>query len=329
MSVPATKANLVQLLELCLRVPLKNHFIFIRSKNEIMTRSMLSQCKSPFVRLARKGLHIFYEIKWGAWSLIALYFSIVSGVIVGLQYDYATPYYSSSSLDILIPFGYFFRSLHFYTSQFFFFFTCFHLIAVFDATEKYKQVEWVKLITTIPVIILLLFTGYILRGDSTGASAGMIADSIVQTIPLLGGVIDSILLSLESAGLRKVYIQHVAGLDIVLFVLLWKHLKKYRVKLSEHLPVMGLMLLFSVAIYAPMDPEKLGTTYIPGPWFFLGLQELLRYLNPFIVGVAVPLVLVGLLYLIQPVGKRYKRYLRLLLFFLFIYAILSVVADLR
>lgn len=294
-----------------------------------MTRSMLSQCKKMVTPLVRNGLHFFYDIKWGAWALIALYFSIGSGVIVGLQYDYSTPYYSSSSLDILIPFGYFFRSLHFYTSQFFFFFTCFHLVAVFSVTEKYKQVEWIKLITTIPVIILLLFTGYILRGDSTGASAGMIADSIVQTIPVFGGVIDSILLSLESAGLRKVYVQHVAGLDIVLFVLLWRHLRTYRVKLSEQLPLMGVMLLFSVVIYAPMDPEKLGTTYIAGPWFFLGLQELLRYLDPFIAGVVVPLALAGLLYLIQPRGQRYQHFLKLLLFSLAIYTILSIIAYLR
>lgn len=294
-----------------------------------MTRSMLSQCKKAVATSVQKGAVLFCDIKWGAWALVALYFSIISGVVVGLQYDYGTPYYSSSSLDIVIPFGFFFRSLHFYTSQFFFFFTCFHLIAVFAVTGKYKEVEWIKLTSSIPVIILLLFTGYILRGDSTGASAAMIADSIVNTIPVLGGVIDSILLSIDSAGLRKVYVQHLAGLDIILFVLLWRHLRTYRVKLRDYVPLMAVMVLFSVAIYAPMDPEKLGTTYIAGPWFFLGLQELLRYLNPFLAGVIVPLIFVILLYLIQPGRPYYSRFLRLLLFLLLIYTVLSVIAFLR
>ena len=89
------------------------------------------------------------------------------------------------------------------------------------------------------------------------------------------------------------------------------------------------MLLFSVAIYAPMDPEKLGTTYIAGPWFFLGLQELLRYLAPFIAGVVVPLCFVGLLYSIQPCHVNHMSYVRILIFSLIIYAGLSMVAYLR
>jgi len=294
-----------------------------------MIHSILSQCKKDLSRLTQYGVDAFHEVKWGAWSLIALYFSLVSGIIVALQYDYTTPYYSSSALDILIPYGYYFRSLHFYTSQFFFFFTCFHLVAIYEKTASYKLVEWLKLIGTIPVIILLLFTGYILRGDSTGASAGMIAESIVHTIPLFGGVVDSILLSLDNSGLRKVYVQHVVGLDVILFILLWSHLRKYRIKVSNYLHVCGLMFLFSLIITAPMDPEKLGTTYIAGPWFFLGLQELLRYFDPVIAGVLIPVAFVGLLFSIQPSHQNHKSFLRLLLVYLVIYAILTIAAYVR
>lgn len=235
-NAPAIRVNSIPRQVQYLKALPRDHSIFIRLKNETVFHSMLSLCK--------KGADVFHEIKWGAWALIALYFSIGSGVIVGLQYDYITPYYSSSSLDIVIPFGYYFRSLHFYTSQFFFFFTCFHLIAVFSKTDRYEKKEWLKLVTTIPVIILLLFTGYILRGDSTGSSAGFIADNIVRTIPFFSYLIDSVLLSLESSGLRKVYVQHVVGLDIVLFILLWRHLRVYRVRVLDHLYICIAMLLF-------------------------------------------------------------------------------------
>lgn len=290
---------------------------------------MLLRCKTAFYAICKYGYVGLTRVKLGAWALIALYLSLLSGVIVGLQYDYSTPFYSSSSLDILIPYGYYFRSLHFYSSQFFFLFTCLHLVAVYKKTEKYKKIEWFKLIATLPIIILLLFTGYILRGDSTGESAGMIAESIVHTIPVLGGVIDSILLSLDSSGLRKVYIQHVAGLDIILLGLLWTHLRFYRVKFTEYLPVCATILLFSIFCLAPMDPEKLGTIYISGPWFFLGLQELLRYMHPFLAGVVIPVFFVMVLFSIQPSKKSSVRNLWLLCISLTVYLVLSIVAFIR
>lgn len=290
---------------------------------------MLSQFKSLAITLLKIGYEYLSTVTFGAWGLIALYLSLLSGVVVGLQYDYATPFYSASSLDILIPYGFYFRSLHFYSSQFFFLFTCLHLVAVFRKTAGYKRLEWFKLIASLPIIILLLFTGYILRSDSTGTSAGMIAESIIHTIPILGGVLDSLLLSLDTSGLRKVYVQHVVGLDIILLALLWTHLRIYKIKITEHLPICAAMLLFSVAVWAPMDPEKLGTTYIAGPWFFLGLQELLRYFDPFVAGVLVPLFFMVVLFCIQPSKQKHKIYLRILFTFLFIYLGLSIIALLR
>ena len=108
------------------------------------------------------------DIKWGAWALTAFYLSLLSGIVVGLQYDYLNPSYSTAALDLLAPYGRFFRSLHFFSSQFFFFFSCFHLLAVYQKTIKYSTWEWLRLIGTLPLILLLLFTGYILRGDNTG-----------------------------------------------------------------------------------------------------------------------------------------------------------------
>ena len=53
------------------------------------------------------------DIKWGEWSLIALFISVLSGVLVAFQFNSATPLYSASSLDVLVPFGTSFRALHF------------------------------------------------------------------------------------------------------------------------------------------------------------------------------------------------------------------------
>ena len=118
-------------------------------------------------------------IKWGEWSLITLFISVLSGILVAFQYDPATPLYSTGSLDLLVPFGGYFRSLHFYSSQLFFLLTLIHLWAIFECADNYSRSQWIKLTATLPVALLLLFTGYVLRADSTGASAGLIAENII------------------------------------------------------------------------------------------------------------------------------------------------------
>jgi hypothetical protein len=116
-------------------------------------------------------------------------------------------------------------------------------------------------------------------------------------------LINDFLFAIQEHGMQRVYVTHVITLDILWLFLIWEHLRRYRIRFSDHLAVVGLVLIFSVVITAPMDPEKLGVTYISGPWFFLGLQELLRYLSPLIAGCIVPVTLILALLLTQ---KRYR-----------------------
>ncbi len=269
------------------------------------------------------------EWRWGAWALVSLYISLFSGIIVGLQYDYQTPFYSTSAIDLLVPYGRFFRSLHFYSSQFFFFFSSIHLIAIFKKTEKYNRREWIQLTATLPLILLLLFTGYILRADNTGSSAGTIAENIIQACPLIGASVNNLLFSITDTGLRKVYLHHVIVLDLVLLLCAWNHLRIYRLNGKDYSALIGSMLLFSVLVSAPIEPEHLGTRYISGPWFFLGLQELLRYLHPVLAGIVIPGLFLWALFGAHPASTRLRWTLSALGLGLCLYATLSVIAWIR
>ena len=226
--------------------------------------------------LLSKAIYSFRQIKWGSWSLISLYISLLSGIVIGIQYDPAEPYHSITSIDLLVPFGAFFRSLHFYSSQFFFLFTIAHFLAAHDETASYSQYRWLMLMSTFPVIIFLLFTGYVLRDDNTGFAAGMIAESILLNIPLIGSFLNTLLFSITEHGMQRVYLHHVISLDVLLLILAWDHLRRYRIKIRDNTALCFVTVLFCIFVAAPLEPEKLGTTYISGPWFFLGLQELLR-----------------------------------------------------
>lgn len=268
----------------------------------------------------------FSSVRWGDWSLISLYVSLISGIIVGIHYSPAEPFYSASALDILIPYGPFFRSLHFYSSQFFFLFAVAHFLAVFNQSQSYTARSYVLLILCFPCMLMLLFTGYVLRGDATGYSAGMIAEHILEAIPLFGSALNNMLFSISTHGMDRVYLHHVISFDLLFLFLAWDHLRRYRVMLADHLLFISILLLFSLLITAPIDPEQLGLLYITGPWFFLGLQELLRYFSPFFAGIVVPASLVlGLLFL----RKEFRWYRPLLIFICFwlgCYLLLTVLA---
>ena len=235
------------------------------------------------------------QIRWGEYSYVALAVSVLSGLILALQYDPATPFYSVSAIDALVPFGVFWRALHFYSSQFFFLLALCHFVFIYPLARNLNWKKWLYLTTSLPVALLLLFTGYVLRADATGESAGRIAENITLAIPLAGSWLNSLLFSIEADGLKRVYVNHLLGLGLVWGVLCWDHLRRYRLAWQQSAFFVLLMILTSVIFPAPMEPEKLGVFHISGPWFFLGLQELLHYIQPFWAGVVFPVVLLAAL----------------------------------
>ncbi len=265
-------------------------------------------------------------LRWGDWSLISLYISLISGIIVGIHYSPAEPFYSSSALDILVPYGGFFRSLHFYSSQFFFLFGVAHYLAVFNKSQNYTSKAYLYLILCFPCMLMLLFTGYVLRADATGYSAGMIAEHILEAIPLIGSGLNNMLFSISTHGMDRVYLHHVISFDLLFLFLAWDHLRRYRVFLTDHLLFISVLLFFSLIVAAPIDPDQLGLLYITGPWFFLGLQELLRYLSPFVAGVLVPISLVIALIFLRKGQRFFRPLLIFICSWLGLYLILTLLA---
>lgn len=264
--------------------------------------------------------------QWGAWSLVSLYVSLVSGILVGLHYDPAAPYYTATAIDLLIPYGQYFRSLHFYSSQFFFILAIIHLLTAFPSTDTYTRLQWTRLVLALPVMLLLLFTGYVLRADSTGTSAGAIAESILLTLPVVGSCLNNLLFAINEHGMQRVYITHVITLDLIWLALAWEHLRRYRIRFTDHLSTAGLVLVFSIFVVAPIDPERLGVTYISGPWFFLGLQELLRYLPPILAGFLFPAIFIAALIVAQKRYRFFSAVVLFLFFWLLAYVVLTAIA---
>ncbi len=268
------------------------------------------------------------NVKWGELCLVSLYVSVLSGVVVALQYDFATPFFSTSALDALVPFGEFWRSLHFYSSQLFFLLCFAHFLAILidKSYQKLSWGKWIPLIASLPVLLLLLFTGYVLRGDATGESAGIIAENICLSVPFFGPALNTLLFSIVEDGLKRVYANHLIGLGVVWGILCWDHVRKYRAHLKEHILFLSFTMLLSLIILAPMEPESLGVFHRPGPWFFLGLQEMLRYVQPFWAGIIFPLTFVLSLALLRSTDRQQKQAAYYSCCWLLVYGALSLIA---
>jgi len=267
---------------------------------------------------------------WGGHALVSLYISVLSGIVIGLQYNAHDPFYSTATIELIVPFGSFWRALHYYSSQAFFLLLLCHLTAILWKNDySFKRSAWIRLSASVPVGLLLLFTGYVLRGDATGEAAGAIAEHITLSMPLIGESLNSILFDISAGGMKKVYLNHLIGLMVLGGFCVWPHLRRYTALWRNHILLTLLILAMSVILTTPMEPDRIGLLHIAGPWFFLGLQELLRYIPAFWAGVFVPATIICALLLLPTKKNARKRCLWFIFLWLVAYAALSYISYAR
>ncbi|WP_028579791.1 cytochrome b N-terminal domain-containing protein [Desulfogranum japonicum] len=283
-----------------------------------------------FPDLLRYVKQLLLNNRWGGQTLISLYISLISGILLAIQYDAHSPYYSTATIELIAPFGRFWRALHYYSSQAFFLLLLGHIVVVlWKKEEMLPRASWIRLCASFPIAVLLLFTGYVLRGDATGEAAGLIAENICLSIPVVGTWLNDLLFDITESGVRKVYLHHLIGFVALGAFSLWPHLRRYPAFWRNHSVLVLAILAISVFLKTPMEPERFGLLHIAGPWFFLGLQELLRYLSTFVAGVIAPCIPVVLLFFLpQKTEKRQWAYIFLALW-LIAYCILTWISYQR
>jgi ubiquinol-cytochrome c reductase cytochrome b subunit len=267
---------------------------------------------------------LLVSVRWGGHSLVCLYISVLSGIVIALQYNAHEALYSTTTIELVVPFGSFWRAMHYYSSQAFFLLLLVHLVMILWKNDsRFTRSAWLRLSASIPVALLLLFTGYVLRGDATGEAAGAIAEHITLAIPAIGDLLNAVLFDIDHAGLRKVYTNHLIGLMVLGGFCVWPHLRRYTASWRNHLPVTLAVMLLAAVLVTPMEPDRFGLLHIAGPWFFLGLQEVLRYMPAFWAGVVLPATLVIPLLLLPAEGRQRRACLWFMVFWLLGYAVLS------
>jgi len=261
----------------------------------------------------------------------AVFLMLILGVTGMLEMFYYSPHPSEAALSVQsityhVPFGWLIRNLHYWSAQILLVVSAVHLLrVVFTAAySSPRRFNYLLGLGLFVLSVLLDFTGYILRWDVDICYPLLTGTNLLKTIPLIG---DSLYRIATGGGeacsdsLLRFYTWHIFGLTIASFVLMVWHAFRVRRDGGIAVPppnlrvdaerisrnelvrrevlamlVVGIVLIllssfFPAPIAAPMIESSNLTGEARAPWFFLWIQQMLKWGDPLIFGILVPLAL--------------------------------------
>ena len=251
--------------------------------------------------------------------------AVLSGVPLALPYDVVEPLASIGRFVQQNPAAAWFRNVHHWSAQAFLILLAFH---TWDhlrrGTERrVRPGVWARLTISIAVAAFLMLSGFMLRGDADGAQAWRIISTVTAGIPLVGPVLSTLLYG-AGQSLQVLYVHHVATATIFVWLIVIEHVRavwpRTIATLVVFAPVALLALFASPALHDGLDPV------VKGPWYFLGLQELLHWLTHPMLAVLAGLVLLLAMFAVPYLEPRAARAIKIgLAVTLGVYLVLTVV----
>jgi len=245
---------------------------------------------------------------------------------------------SIQTITYLVPFGGLIRNIHFWSAQLLIVVSAVHLLRVVftGAYIPPRRFNYLLGLALFLVSIFLNFTGYILRWDTGIQWALVVGTNLIKTIPFFGNKLYMILIGGTEPGsptLIRFYAWHVFGLMIISVILIGWHAFRVRRDGGIALPPPSLradperisrfelvrretlaMILTSAALIIlsifspapiaspiPSVPIRLSVSQSVdsrAPWFFLWVQQMLKWGDPFLFGILVPVIILLILVLI-------------------------------
>ncbi len=219
-------------------------------------------------------------------------FCLGSGLILAFQFHpWGDVFARVESITTRIPFGWFFRRLHFLSGEACVVLTLLHVLDHF-LRRNHRVVsltEWARLWLASALALLLLFTGFVLKGDKEGILAGTILQNLSSSIPLAGETLARLLIGSGQDFFFPPYLWHCWLLPLLLLVLLKNHIRSWLPRVRYMTVALLVCALGAIMIPMPLAlPPEAEIHEASGPWFFLGLQEMLKHLPPLWAGVVLP-----------------------------------------
>lgn len=283
--------------------------------------------------LGAGGLALFLMLVLFITGLLEMYYYIPTSEQAAISVE---------TITTLVTFGSLVRNLHFWSAQFLVVVITLHLLRVVltGAYAPPRRFNYLLGLALLVLVLLLDFTGYMLRWDEGIRWALVVGTNLLKTIPGIGEGVYQFLIGGSEPGTATVtrfYTWHIFGLGLIAGIFLIWHIFRVRRDGGIAVPPPGqrqeksritrlellrreiltmliasvVLLLFALIVPAPIGQPISDTQVLTSdsraPWFFLWIQQLLKLGNPFIWGVLIPvmvIVVLGILPNVLPNAKK-------------------------
>jgi len=248
---------------------------------------------------------------YGDLGFAAFVVAVLTGILLAIPYDVREPYASIARLRLANPAAAYFRNVHYWSAQLFLIFTALH---VWDhlrqSTERnVARGAWMRLMLAFPLAAFVMVSGFMLKGDAEGLQAWRIISTVTASLPIVGPVLSVLFFGAGNGDLQIVYVHHVATASIFLWLLVVEHARavwpRAVATLAIFAPVAVVSLFASPGLHDGLDPV------VKGPWYFLGLQEMLHWLSHPVLSVVAGLVALGAVLALPWLSPRVSRLMKL------------------
>jgi quinol-cytochrome oxidoreductase complex cytochrome b subunit len=272
---------------------------------------------------------------------LSVYLFVVLAVTGALELFYYVPSVdransSVQTIQYLVPFGWLVRGVHYWAAQALMVVVILHMLRV-TFTGSYKRprrFNWLLGVSLLVFVLLLTFTGLVLRWDTDIEWALLVGTNLLKSIPLIGSDIYGAIVGGQGINVDTVvrfYGWHIFGLALLAFgVMVWHAFRvrrdggissqsgrasqattteRPRVSRDElvrtealgalivTIGLLALTLAYQPSVGPPGNFRQL-TEQASAPWFFLWVQQLLRWGAPLPMGLLIPIGLVAIIALI-------------------------------
>jgi len=285
-----------------------------------------------------------YTLGAGGMAVFLSLILLITGLLE-MYYYIPTPEKAATSVEtitIFVPFGALVRNLHYWSAQLLVIVALIHLARVIftGAYGSQRKFNFLLGASLLVFVLLLDFTGYILRWDEGIRWALTAGTNLLKSIPLVGNGLYIFIVGGSEPGpssLVRFYSWHIFGLTLAFGIVMVWHLFRVRrdggistatagqsesperitridlLKREVLAMFIGgiILLILSTFIPAPIAPPIRGSTMLTAdssaPWFFLWVQQLLKLGDPFLLGVLLPLATILFISALPYIFKDVKQ----------------------